>query len=418
MTTLQLSVDEAVKCLSQGLLTAAQCMVKNVLTGPRQSVWFDCECKTLKRKTRKWYRKFRRAESGAERQKNRIEYITRRKRYKTLLKDKKQTYKTEKVKNLSDKRNDSKQFWKVRSVNCVAQQRPDISELEWTNHFKSALGTEPTSAQPVVIDEEDPPSVDVLDSPITEEEIMRAVEHLETSKAPGTDDILAEMIKTSLPQILPFLVALFNRIVDTGEYPTAWTGAIIIPIHKSGNKNDPDNYRGVSLLSILGKDFAHILNKRLSWWQEESNKIAEEQSGFRTGYSTMDNVFALYAIVQRYLTKKSGKVYVCFVDFKKAFDTINRSMLWNVLRKAGVGGKMLKSLQSMYKIVKSCVRCPKSLTDFFDCPRGVRQGCVLSPTLFSFFINELALDVAKNGLYGVQLTPDIIQILIMLMMSF
>ena len=102
------------------------------------------------------------------------------------------------------------------------------------------------------------------------------------------------MIKTSLPQILPFLVALFNRIFDTEEYPTEWTGAIIIPIHKSGNKNDPDNYRGgggergVSLLSILGNVFAHILNKRL---QEENNKIAEEKSGFRTGYSTMDNVF-------------------------------------------------------------------------------------------------------------------------------
>ena len=363
---------------------------------------------------RKWYRKFRRAESGAERQKNRIEYITHRKRYRTLLKDKKQIYKTEKVKKLLDKRNDAKQFWKeVRSVNRMAQQQPDISELEWTNHFKRALGTEPTSAQPVVIDEEDPPSVDVLDSPITEEDIMRAVEHLKTNKAPGTDGIVAEMIKTSLSQILPFLVALFNRIFDTEEYPTEWTGAIIIPIHKSGNKNDPDNYRGVSLLSILGKVFAHILNKRLSWWQEE-NKIAEERSGFRTGYSTMDNVFVLYAIVQRYLTNKSGKVYVCFVDFKKAFDTINRSMLWNVLRKAGVGGKMLNILQSMYKIVKSCVRCPESLTDFFDCPRGVRQGCVLSPTLFSFFINELALYVAKNGLYGVQLTPDIIQILIML----
>ena len=74
----------------------------------------------------------------------------------------------------------------------------------------------------------------------------------------------------------------------------------------------------------------------------------------------------------------------------------------------------MKILQSLYKIVKSCVWCPESLTDFFDCPRGVRQGGVLSPTLFSFFINELALDVAENGLYGVQLTPDVIQILIML----
>ena len=196
------------------------------------------------KRMRKWYRKFRRAESGAERQKNRTEYITRRKRYRTLLKDKKQTNKTEKVKKLLDKANDSKQFWKeVRSVNRVAQQQPDISEVEWTNHFKRALSTEPTSAHPVVTDEADPPSVDVLDSAITEEEIMRAVEHLKTSKAPGTDGILAEMIKTSLPQILPFSVALFNRNFDTGEYPTAWTGAVIIPIHKRGNKNDPDNYR-------------------------------------------------------------------------------------------------------------------------------------------------------------------------------
>ncbi|WP_419653299.1 RNA-directed DNA polymerase, partial [Thiolapillus sp.] len=207
------------------------------------------------------------------------------------------------------------------------------------------------------------------------------------------DGIYAEMIKNSLPQILPFLVVLFNRIFDLSEYPTAWTNAIIVPIHKSGDKNDPDNYRGISLLSILGKVFAHILNKRLSWWQEVNNKIVEEQSGFRTGYCTMDNVFVLYAIVQRYLIKKSGKVYVCFVDFKKAFDTINRGVLWNVLRKAGVGGKMLKILQSMYNVVKSCVRCPESLTDLFDCPSGVRQGCVLSPTLFSFVINELALEV-------------------------
>ena len=107
-------------------------------------------------------------------------------------------------------------------------------------------------------------------------------------------------------------MALFNHIFDTGEYPTAWTGAIIIPIHKSGNKNDPDNYRGVSLLSILGKVFAHILNKRLSWCQEENKKIAEEQSGYRTRYSTMDNVFVLYAIVQRYLTKEIWKT-VCML---------------------------------------------------------------------------------------------------------
>ena len=232
-----------------------------------------------------------------------------------MLKSKKPNYKIEKVQNLLAKSNDQKQFWKeIRSVNQVAQQQPKRSEDEWFNHFNSVLGTEPTSAQNVVTDEADPLSVEELDSPITEGEITRAVEHLKTNKSPAMD---AEMIKNSLFQILPFLVVLFNCIFDSSEYPTAWTSAIIVPIHKSGEKNDPDNYRGVSLLSILRKVFAHIMNKRLSWWQEVNNKIVEEQSGFRTGYCTMDNVFVLYAVVQRYLIKKSGKVYVCFVDFKK-----------------------------------------------------------------------------------------------------
>ena len=100
-------------------------------------------------------------------------------------------------------------------------------------------------------------------------------------------------------------------------------------------------------------------------WVDENGKIAEEQSGFRTGHSTVDNMFVLYAIIQRYLLKKSGKVYFFFfLDFRKASDTINRSVLWNVLRKSGVGGKMLRILQSMHISVRSCVQCPDNLTVF------------------------------------------------------
>ena len=79
------------------------------------------------------------------------------------------------------------------------------------------------------------------------------------------------------------------------------------PIHKSGDKVDPDNYRGVSLLSYSRESVCTILNKRLTLWADENDKIVEEQSGFRAGHSTVDNMFVLYAIVQRYLLKKSGK---------------------------------------------------------------------------------------------------------------
>ena len=92
---------------------------------------------------------------------------------------------------------------------------------------------------------------------------------------------------------------------------------------------------------------------------DENAKIIEEKSGFRTGHSTVDNMFVLYAIVQRYLLKKSGKIYICFVVFKKAFDTIQRNVL------AGAGGKMLRILQNMYIRVRSLVRCLDNLTELF-----------------------------------------------------
>jgi hypothetical protein len=222
------------------------------------------------------------------------------------------------------------------------------------------------------------------------------------------------MLQSSLDTIRPFLVNLFNSIFETGEYPEDWAYAIIVPIHKSGDRDNPDNYRGVSLLSILGKAFAYILNKRLTRWSRENDKIVEEQSGFRSGYSTMDNVFVLFAIVQKYLLRRSGKVYICFVDFKKAFDTVDRAILWSVLKESGVGVRILRMLKGMYKTVRSCVRCTDKLTEHFDCPNGVRQGCVLSPTLFSFLVNELAKEVREHGVDGIQLTPDVVQILILL----
>ncbi len=195
------------------------------------------------------------------------------------------------------------------------------------------------------------------------------------------------MLKYVLPVCLLFMVKLFNQIFDTGDYPITWSSAVIVPLHKGGDQNIPNNYRGVSLLSINGKVFVRILDKRLSKCVEDNEHIVEKQAGSRQGYSTTDNMFVLYGIIQRYLLKRSGKLYVCFVDFQKALDKINRNM-WNVLRKTGIGRKMLHILQIMYQSVTSCVRCSDGLTYAFDCPTGVRQGCVLSPTLFSFFVKE------------------------------
>lgn len=105
----------------------------------------------------------------------------------------------------------------------------------------------------------------------------------------------------------------------------------------------------------------------------------------RWSFYYVDNVFVLYAIVQRHLLKKLGKVYVCFVDFKKAFDMINMGVLWSILRKAVFQGKFNDEiLQDMYKRVRSCVPCPNDIIKILYAPVGFRQGCVLSTMSFSF----------------------------------
>jgi hypothetical protein len=416
------SVEDSVECFTKGLVQAAQCMTKTVYLNSkaRKNRWYDRECNEQKGKVRKAWRLLRRTKDLKDKDIKRKLFTDCRKIYRNMLKIKKQEFKESKIKTLIEKVNDSKAFWEeIKSLGRPIAEIPQISCDEWFQHFRSVLGAnvEQTAQQVGVMAEISQPGEDAgaLDVPITREEIERAIRYLKCGKSPGCDRVIAEMLKTAEKHILPFLEILFNHVFENGSYPQAWAKAVIVPIHKGGDKDNPDKYRGVSLLSLIGKVFASVLNKRLSDWADENNTIVEEQGGFRAGYSTNDNIFVLYSIVQKYFLKRSGKVYVCFVDFRRAFDTIDRSILWDVLRKSGIQGKMLQLLRNMYSKVKSCVRCPNGEhTDFFGNPRGVRQGCVLSPILFSFLVNELAMEIKQKGEFGIQLSPCLVDILIVL----
>ena len=175
-----------------------------------------------------------------------------------------------------------------------------------------------------------------------------------------------------------------------GIFTKEWSKSIIVPIHKKGDANIPDNDRGIALTRVLSKVYTHVLNKRLTRWAEQEETILEQQAGFREGYSTVDHIFTLYGLVQRYL-QRNTKLYVAFVDFITVFDPVSINALWVVLRKAGVSWKMYRALKGIYISVSACVRDKCIYTDFFKCPRGVKQGCLLSPLMFSFIINELAV---------------------------
>ena len=170
---------------------------------------------------------------------------------------------------------------------------------------------------------------------------------------------------------------------------------MIVPLYKEGDRESATNYRGITLLSNVGKIFAGILERRLASWCEQKKIFEQEQAGFRKGRTTTDQIFTLAEIIHR-RKKEKKPTFCCFLDIKKAYDTVWREGLWSKLAEVGVNGKMLLTIRSMYDGVKSSVIVNGRLTAWFDIDIGLRQGCVLSPLLFLIFVNDLIKEFKKS----------------------
>ena len=119
-------------------------------------------------------------------------------------------------------------------------------------------------------------------------------------------------------------------------------------------------------------------------------------------------------IKKRLNSARSGKLYVAFIDYKKAFDSVDREQLWYIMEKIKTSTKIIRVLKAMYTSVQSCVRWGVEVSEFFSCPLGVRQGCMLSPLIFSMLISNVADYVRTNGKHGVQLIPGREEIFLLL----
>ncbi len=122
--------------------------------------------------------------------------------------------------------------------------------------------------------------------------MLRNIKKLKNNKSPGVDMILNDYIKCTQTMLLPLYVKLFNKVFDSGVMPTEWLVGMIIPIYNNnGETHDGNTYRGITLLSFLGKLFTSILNEGLNEYSNTFNIINETQSGFRQEYSPLDHIF-------------------------------------------------------------------------------------------------------------------------------
>ena len=228
-----------------------------------------------------------------------------------------------------------------------------------------------------------------LDVRIRPEEISKAIFKLKCNKSPGLDNVSNNMLKSGHNMLLPSLHKLFNTCLSTGNYPKSWAEGFITPIHKANDITDPNNYRGISVTSAIGKLFNSILNNRLDSFLEKYNIIDKCQVGFTKKARTTDHLFILKCILDEYCSSKDGRVYACFVDFQKAFDTVIHTGIKIKLLKTGVGTLFYNIIKRMYEISQSRVKVNNRVTDFFPIQLGVKQGDNLSPNLFKIFINDL-----------------------------
>ena len=410
-------INQALSKFNECFEYAGDCMKKTIFIGSeKRKIWFDLECRESRKNLRQRLRRF--CKSNCD--KDRLSYSQKRREYKELLRQKKRSHKNNILHSLQAYIKDPKKFWDtVRSVRPKSGGHSAVTSEEWYNYFSSIFNSLPSEPEPIAEDLGDAAFADnemnceTLNQPITVDEIKTAIRALKDQKAAGPDGLIGESYKNSTVHILPFLVKFFNFIFDHGLFPDEWSLAILHPLHKKGDINVPDNYRGISLLNICSKLYSFVLNKRITKWIDDNEIIGEEQAGFRQERSTFDHIFTLLALIQKQLLRHR-KLYVAFIDFRKAFDTICRTKLWTVLHKNGLRGKIAIALQSMYAIVKVRVRAGGELTDVFLCPRGLKQGEVCSPVLFSLFINELTKDIIESGKHGIQLAPDLIELLILL----
>lgn len=365
--------------------------------------WFDKECRFKRHEVRK-LANLKRRDPLNNTVRNMFHSVL--KEYRNLLKTKQRNYRNEKINQLSGTNVCSQTFWKTFKTLPEKQNQetlPPVNQNELISHFEK-LHSKPnmnhTRQRSIVNElknmERCKTNLSELDYPISDKEIRQAARKLKNKKAAFSDLIKNEMIKASYDILMNVYLKLFNLVLNSGIYPRLWCDGLITPIFKSGDKSDPGNYRGICVSSCLGKLFSSILNERLLDFANDKRLLHPSQIGFLRENRTSDHMITLRALIEKYSSLHKQKVYACFVDFKKAFDSVWHEGLFHRILSYGIEGKVYDLIQSLYTKSTCSIRLGTNRTDSFSYHRGVRQGCILSPLLFNLFINELPLSFDES----------------------
>ncbi|KAK3549447.1 hypothetical protein QTP86_001448 [Hemibagrus guttatus] len=262
----------------------------------------------------------------------------------------------------------------------------------WKENFEDPLNLTdtPSVEEPEAEDSE-------VDSFITQADVTEVVQKLLGGKAQGVDEICPEYLKSLDVVGLSWLTRLCNIVWQSGTVPLDWATGVVVPLFKKGDQRVCSNYRGITLLSLPGKVYSRVLERRVRPLVEP--RIQEEQCGFRPGCGTLDQLYTLHRVLEG-SWEFAQPVHMCFVDMEKTFNRVPHGILWEVLWEYGVHGPLLRTVWSLYNQSRSLVHIASCKSNLFPVHSGLQQGCPLSPVLFIVFMDRISR--RSQGLEGVQ----------------
>jgi hypothetical protein len=365
----------------------------------RSQPWFDSDCRELRQQ---YFYCLRHFGHGHARTKAACG------EYKSACRARERQWAEQAVELLVDQATrDPRSFWRTLS----AQTKPAplaacASDVDACISYFSSLFCKPnlpsTCAAPgSLLDQQN----HVLNQPFTQLEVARVLSGLRNGTASGPDGVPGEFFKYATTHthdgepthlLAEYLCDLFNAMFDRGSTPPGWGQSLLTLIFKGGgDTSDWSRYRPLAVTQVIAKVFASVLHARLSAWAEANHVHTPMQVGFRPAHSTTFNNFVLLHMAHKCKSHKMP-LFCCFIDLRKAFDTVVRSHVWQRLYDMGVRGKFLHAVVALYKDVTYKVKFSNGVSPAFSSNIGLWQGCPLSPILFSFIIQRFPELIATH----------------------
>lgn len=402
---IEVNIDKEFENIADGILESAKEVV-GYKKMKKSKEWYDEECAAINKQKREdrlqWLKTGEHSDLDI--------YKERTRKANRLFKQKKNQWYMEKMEEIekNNKFNNTRLFYQLlrrqnpthkvktrgmKSDEGVIENSPEKVKQIWKKHFQKLLNveqeqvTESGTHAELISDEQEIPI------PSTEE-IMALILKMKNNKAPGGDDINAELIKYGGSEVCERLCRLVQQVWKEEVMPNRWREGVIIPLKKKGDASECRNYRGITLLSSAYKILSTLIYRRLREYTKTT--VGDYQMGFTEGKSTIDAIHIVKRTMEK-MYEHDMELSMLFVDFQQAFDMINREELYKAMEEMNIPTKMINLTKMTMERTVAYIRTEEGETEVFEINSGVRQGDALSAMLFNIVIEKIVKELDAKG---------------------